>query len=282
MAAHLLIRDGSPQWWLSPDIWVVPGSDPNGPAGNPVAGKPAYLWAHVANTGDIAASGTRVDFYWANPAMQILVGIATPIGSAYADIPAGGSQDVLCLVPWIPSIVNGGHECVVAAAHNPAEQTPLPDPLPAGFDFNPPEYDEIAQRNLSVVASMMAMPLPITVAAPARTDKDVVITTEIGGKLDEKLLPQLGLRGFRAAAKEIVEVGLDREPTCHPRRSEHSLRELRLHVPRGTSMGAFVTIRAEHLPKREYQLVHVLERSEGRVLGGISYVAIHSHEGAEA
>jgi hypothetical protein len=153
MPAHLLIRDGSPQWWLSPDIWVVPGNDPNGLPGNPIAGQPAYLWAHVANTGDVAASGTRIDFYWADPAMQIMVGSATQIGSAYADVPAGGSQDVLCLVPWTPSIVNGGHECVLAAAHNPAEQTPLPDPLPNGFDFNPPAYDEIAQRNLSVVAT---------------------------------------------------------------------------------------------------------------------------------
>lgn len=279
MPAHLLIRDGSPQWWLSPDIWVVPGSDPNGPPGNPIAGQPAYLWAHVANTGDVAASGTRVDFYWANPAMQIVVGSATQIGSAYADVPAGGSQDVLCLVPWTPSIVNGGHECVLAAAHNPAEQTPLPDPLPNGFDFNPPAYDEIAQRNLSVVAAAMSIRFPLTVVAPARADKDVTVAVEIGGALDEKLLPQLGLRGFRPAAKEVVEVELSREANPPARKGPRHARELDLHVPRGMAAGVFASISAERLANREYQLVHVVERSKDRTLGGISYAVVHSHEG---
>lgn len=185
MPAHLLIRDSSPPyWWPSPDIWVVPGNDPNGPPGSPIAGKPAYLWAHVANTGDIEASGARIDFYWANPAMQIVVGTATRIGSAYADIPAGGAEDVLCLVAWTPSIVNGGHECVLAVAHSTGELPALPDPLPAGFDFNPPAYDEIAQRNLNVVSAMMAVPFPLTITAPARTDKEVLVKTVLGGELE--------------------------------------------------------------------------------------------------
>jgi hypothetical protein len=282
MAAHLLIRDGSPQWWLSPDVWVVPGNDPNGPPGNPIAGNPAYLWAHVANTGDVAASGTRVDFYWANPAMQIVVGMATQIGSAYADIPPGGSQDVLCLVPWMPSIVNGGHECVLAAAHNAAELTPLQDPLPNGFDFNPPAHDEIAQRNLSVVAAAMAIRFPLTIVAPARVDKDVVVAVEIGGTLDEKLLPQLGLKGFQPAKEEIVEVDLSREATRRPHEEGHRARELKVRVPRGAAAGVFVSVHAQRLPKHQYQLVHVLERSEDRVLGGISYVVVHSHEGNES
>lgn len=283
MSVYLLIRDGSPpQWWLSPDIWVVPGNDPNGPPGSPIAGKPAYLWAHVANTGDVAVNGARIDFYWANPAMQIAVGTATQIGSAYADIPAGGAQDVLCLVPWMPSIVNGGHECVLAVAHSFAETPPLPDPLPQGFDFNPPAYHEIAQRNLSVVSAMMNMPLPLVITAQARTDKEVVVKTELGGELDEKLLQQIGLEGFRPTAKGKVEVDLSREATCQPRDEEHHARELRVHVPRGTSTGVFVTIRAKNLEKRAYQLVHVLESSEDNVLGGISYVAVHSREREEA
>jgi hypothetical protein len=282
MPAHLLIRDGSPQWWLSPDIWVVPGNDPNGPPGSPIAGKPAYLWAHVANTGDVAATGARIDFYWANPAMQIVVGTATQIGSAYADIPAGGSQDVLCLVPWVPSIVNGGHECVLAVAHSSAEAPPLPDPLPQGFDFNPPAHDEIAQLNVSVVLAAMEVPLPLVITAHARTDKEVLVKTELGGELDEKLLRQIGLEGFRPAANGAVEVDLSREAACRPRDEEHRARELRVHVPRGTSTGVFVTIRAENLERRAYQLVHVLESSGGRVLGGISFVAVHSLAGEEA
>ncbi len=72
MSVQLLIRDGSPDWYLSPDIWVVPGNDPNGPPGSPIAGQTAYLWAHVVNTGNSDASGVRLDFFWVNPALQVL------------------------------------------------------------------------------------------------------------------------------------------------------------------------------------------------------------------
>jgi hypothetical protein len=45
MAALLDIPDGpSPYVWESSAIWVVPGADPLGKPGQPVAGQPAYLW----------------------------------------------------------------------------------------------------------------------------------------------------------------------------------------------------------------------------------------------
>lgn len=43
MAVQLQIRDGDP-WWMSPDIWVVPGNDPNGAPGQPIVGQDNYLW----------------------------------------------------------------------------------------------------------------------------------------------------------------------------------------------------------------------------------------------
>ncbi|MGH8580959.1 MAG: hypothetical protein ACREVK_12865 [Gammaproteobacteria bacterium] len=36
MAVELEIRDGDP-WWLSPDVWTVPGNNPEGTGGVPVA-----------------------------------------------------------------------------------------------------------------------------------------------------------------------------------------------------------------------------------------------------
>lgn len=137
MTAHLLINDGSPEWWLSPDIWVVPGSNPNGARGAPNAGQPAYLWARVSNVGDTSVNGARVDFYWANPSAQVVVGVATQIGSAFVDLArqgdAGDTQDVLCLTPWIPSIVNDGHECllaVVPSLDSPAVHTQAKSYIP--------------------------------------------------------------------------------------------------------------------------------------------------------
>lgn len=284
MAAQLLIRDGSPQWWMSQDIWVVPGNDPNGPPGSPIAGKPAYLHALVTNTGDVAASGVRVDFYWANPAMQILVGVATFIGSAFVDVDGGGAQqEALCLVPWVPTIVNGGHECVLAVAHSSAEAAPLPDPLPNGFDFAPPSHDEIAQRNLSVlVASARAVPWPVTISAPPRADKVVQVSVEIGGKLDPTLLAQLSLKEYRPAEREVVQVGLSHEAVCGEHDRPVGAHEIELRVPKGTSVGIYASIHAMGLARNEYQLVHLVERSEGRVVGGLSYVMVNPHQGDAA
>ncbi len=70
MGVKLVIRDGSPDWWESPDIWVVPGTDPNGPPGIPVSGKSAYLWAMVTNQGDVDALQVQVDFWVANPTLN--------------------------------------------------------------------------------------------------------------------------------------------------------------------------------------------------------------------
>lgn len=277
LSARLLISDGSPQWWLSPAIWAVPGNDPNGNPGSPIAGQPAYLWARVTNLGDLPATGARIDYYWANPQMQISVGNVTQIGSAYVDVPAKGSQDVLCLVPWKPVIVNGGHECVLAVAHSQSEEPPLPDPLPLGFDFDPPSHDEIAQRNLSVV-SAFAIPIILTITAGPRSEKDVLISTELGGELSEELLKELGLVGFEPAGAEFVKVALNRQP-AQVSRWEEAPQELRISLRPGESAGVYVSIRADRLPPEVYQLVNIIEKANGRVLGGITLAAVKDKGG---
>lgn len=272
MPVHLVIRDGpAPYWYLSPDIWVVPGNDPSGPPGSPVAGQNAYLWAHVANTGDADASGVRVDFYWANPAMQVLRSTATFVGSAIADVPAGGSQDVLCLVAWSPVVVNGGHECLVAVANHPAD--PLPNPPPD--DFNPPAYDQVAQKNLTVLAaSPHASRHTVTVGGWKRADKVAVVTAETGGELDSVSLGRLGLYELRPAKKTSVEVGLSREPICAGDEDPLGSRHLEMRVPRQTSAAVYVSIRAKSLAKGEYELVHLVERSGDKILGGMAFVVV--------
>lgn len=283
MSAQLLIRDGSPNWWLSPDVWTVPGNDPNGVPGTPVAGKPAYVWAHIANLGSGPASGTRVDFYWANPAAQIVVGAATLVGSAYADLAPkdspGDAQDVLCLVPWKPAFVNDGHECLLAVAHHPADSAALPDPLPNGFDLNPPAYDPIAQRNLNILMAGSGVPHAITINALPREDKSVMVSIEMGGTLDEKVLAQLRLKGFRPARKTVVRAGLSLQAICGDQGLIESRLELR--ISRGTQIGVYLSVQAAGLKEREYQLVHVIERSKDRVLGGISYAVITHYAGGK-
>jgi hypothetical protein len=146
MPIELEIRDGDP-WWMSPDIWVVPGPNPEGVPGVPIAGTPAFLWARVRNNGNSAAVNATVRFYWADPSTGFDRNTATLVGTSFVSLDPGQVGDTLCLQPWMPEFVNGGHECVLAEAfHTPG------DPLPAAPDFNVPTDRHVAQRNLSVVA----------------------------------------------------------------------------------------------------------------------------------
>lgn len=276
MAVKLIIRDGSPHWWLSPDIWVVPGNDPTGSPGAPIAGQPAYLWAHVANSGSSDANGARVDFFWANPALQVLRSTATAIGSAFADIPAGGSQDVLCLVPWIPVIVNDGHECVVAVVNHPGN--PLPTPLPD--DFAPPSYDQVAQINLSVVSAFSAVIfMTLAVAASRRRDKASRISLEVGGKVADETLRRLGIGKLRPAHPNAVKSGLHRKPGRDGADRDDGAPELDMKIGGGTQSSVYLSLKNDGLKQGEYQLVSVIESSGELMLGGYSFIVVPGNEG---
>jgi hypothetical protein len=105
VAVELLIQDGSPDWWESPDIRVVPGTDPSGAAETPIVGKPAYLWATVRNEGDVDASQVQVDFWVANPSLQIRKSTANHIGTAFADVAAGSAQEFNRTAPGTPPFI---------------------------------------------------------------------------------------------------------------------------------------------------------------------------------
>lgn len=272
MAVDLLIRDGDPHWYLSPDIWVVPGADPDGPIGSPVAGQPAYLWARVFNNGGTQANGVRVDFYWANPALQVTRSNATFVGSAFADVPAGESQDALCLVPWMPVIVNDGHECLVAVANHPAHA--LPSPLPDAFE--PVVYPQVAQKNLTVLnaSAMKAFMFALTVSALPRVGKQVTVTVEEGKPLDEKTLLSLGLRGYKPARKANVEVGLSTQQIAVCDKQPIGERALRLEISKGTSAAVHVGIRASDMASKEYHFIHIVERAGDEIIGGLGFVVV--------
>ena len=277
MPAHLIIEDGQPWWWDSADIWVVPGNDPNGAPGAPIAGTSNYLWGRVHNTGNSASNGVRVDFYWADPSGQIAVGFATKVGSAFADLAPGATQEVLCLVTWFPVIVNGGHECLLAVAHGAGDINPLPDPLHNGFAFQPLQHEQIAQRNVTVVqAARRAQLLAIAVAALPRQAKHAVLQLEHGGELAASVLATLGLDKWRPAKEARVEAGLARTPHCD---SDHpGEQKLEVEVARGQAVAAYLSLRADALPQGEYALLRVLETVDGKVAGGVTYVLVNAGE----
>ena len=121
MGVALVIRDGSPNWWESPDIWVVPGPDPNGVPGTPVVGQQAFLWANVSNQGrHRGVWEVQVDFWIADPSMQIRKSTSNHIGTAFRGCgrrcnPTGALPGAL----ERPLSSNGGHECAVVEASSP-------------------------------------------------------------------------------------------------------------------------------------------------------------------
>lgn len=276
MSATLVIRDGDPYWWNSPDIWVVPGNDANGTPGQPIAGEPAFLWGRVHNTGDQPATGARVDFYWSNPATGVLRSNSTLVGSAFVDLNPGETKEVLCVIPWIPEIVNEGHECVIAEVVHPSD--PLPSPPPDEFD--PPTYHQIAQKNLTVLAMRrMMMVLPIQVAAPMRVGRVVRVGTETGGTLDKELLKQVGLTNYRPAKYDSVKLGLTLEPGCDDTGKEVLQKEIKLPLKSGTARAVYLHVWQPQLETRTYVLVHVISRDEEKkVVGGITYILVRAVE----
>jgi hypothetical protein len=278
VSAQVEIRDGDPYWYLSPDIWVVPGSDPAGPPGVPVAGEPAYVWARIENHGDQDALGVRVDLWWADPTFQVSRTNAHPIGTAFGDaLVGGGPQDVLCLVPWLPAVVNGGHECLVAVATYPGDS--IPRPLPDVFD--PPTYVEVAQKNLTVLSMSGAMVRTLTVAGLPRTDARFVLTVEVGGELDERVLRDLGVRGARPAKEATVRAGLRLRGGC-PGPDEDAPGKLRVDVPAARQRAVHLALTGEPPAAGEYQLVRLEQRHDDvdgdTVVGGIAFVVVGTSE----
>jgi hypothetical protein len=133
----------------------------------------------------------------------------------------------------------------------------------------------VAQKNLTVLAARKrAAMLTLAVSGLQRTDKTVILATELGGELDASTLASLGLRGLRPARKPAVEVGLDHEPRCVGDKDPMPKGKIELRVPRGTSAAVYVTVRAKNLAANEYQLIQIVEQSGDKVLGGLGLVVI--------
>lgn len=278
MGVQLLIRDGTPNWWESPDIWVVPGTDPSGPAGTPVAGQTAYLWATVTNQGDTDVTQAQVDFWVANPSMQIRKSTSNHIGTAYVDVAAGTSQDVLCLVPWNVTVINGGHECVVVEVSSPAD--PL-SPPPADPDvLDAPTYRQIAQRNLSVaaMAGQARREIILSIHAGMRADKTADVKVDVGGELPPNILKSLGLHASRNTGAKRIGAVLSGHSLCGSPTSEREQR-MNVRIARGTAVPVYLNIETSgRLAPEEYALVRVVESERGRVIGGLSVVVIEGEQ----
>lgn len=268
MSEGLEILDGTPHWWNSPDIWVVPGIDPTGAAGSPVAGQPAYVWARVHNTSHRNFTEAQVNFFWSNPATGVLRSNSISIGSAYVDLNADEIKEVLCLVPWIPVIVNNGHECLVAEVRHRGDPLPVPLPDP----FAPQNYHQVAQKNLNVVVmrTLTMHTFMIQLAPPKRHRKNFVLYIERGGELDELTLKQLGLAKFRPVDADF-EARLSDVGGCDERGEE----KVEFQLDAGMTRPLYLKVFPHELAANTYTLLHVIARDGEEIFGGISYVFVN-------
>ena len=151
-------------FWESPDIFILAGVDPAAapdlpPALGQVAqaGQPNTIYAHVWNFGNAAANEVVVEFYWVNPSLGINDSSVTLIAQTVTALGAKGSGRshavVKCPEAWVPTFVNGGHECLLVRVwDNPSD-------LPGKPTFDASWNRHVAQRNIHVNAPGQAAAL---------------------------------------------------------------------------------------------------------------------------
>src|SRR5438045_2615185 len=112
--------------YFNQNIWTVVGSDPtNSPVTAPVLNQKAWIWCSIANTGTQSVSGVTVKYYVCNPSTVLTPVTSTLVGMSNLKLSAGETKEVLCVTPWIPAWVNGGHECIICEVSAAADPSPF-------------------------------------------------------------------------------------------------------------------------------------------------------------
>ena len=267
MPVGLEIADGDP-WWLSPNIWTVPGDDPGGAPGIPVAGKPCFLYARVRNQGRNSVTDAAVRFYWANPAVGFDRTTANLVGTSYVSLNTGQMAEVLCLMPWSPIFVNDGHECVLAEAFHPSL-----DPLPGIPAFNVPTDRHVAQRNLSVALAVQKMfRFTFEVHNPGRKAGRFALDTREGSLSQlEKFRPFLG-KNFPLPTKLSTPQSLGFMPSSDPNERDLnravSVKEFTIGPNQRSGFAMVGQL------KDEAAFIHVLQKVDERIVGGLSVLVL--------
>src|SRR5262249_48870961 len=135
------------------------------------------IFVRVWNLGRLPAIGVAVRVWWANPAFSFddPAGPGRPqyIGGMYVNLGDRTRPDVSKLVrvptPWIPTVVNGGHECLLAKTRSFIDQDR------PGFHA---EIDRhVAQRNITVGlpgTNLAQLADALSYSLPADTDVELV------------------------------------------------------------------------------------------------------------
>ena len=283
MAVELWIDDGSPHWYLSPDIWVVPSDDPNDPPGVPFANVSAYVWARVHNRGTTAVSNATVRYYWADPSTAITPSTATLIGTSSASLAAGETKDVLCVTPWLPQYVNNGHECLIAEAFAPSDPLPPQGPMDP---FNVPTVRQIAQKNITVGGMMAKMAVfihPFMVMNTAGLGDETVQVRVRRGEIAslKPLMAGLGLRQLPEEAGNLDRFGI--QPyRCGDELERQPSQDTRLDLKPGMQQGMALVVPLPKERKSGAGALFLIEQMVGdRLVGGVGVLMLPEGDPAE-
>jgi hypothetical protein len=280
--SNLVIDHGNP-WWLSPNVWAVPTSNPNEPSPgeiSPIVNSQYFLVANVRNTSANDVLNAEVYFWWANPALGILTTAnANFVGKSSVSVVGSGNNTSLELSAWTPTYVNNGHECLIAAV---VEGGGSPPTILDGA--NDPT---VAQRNLGVVNLSGHMEghfsYPFQVCNPSRVEQSFTIHAESAPvELAAPFLPSLRERAgetSRRAEGRIPRLGFVDEVCPDPRNIDHAkpvLEGVRLapFACTGFTLVGFLEAREA--------LIHISQRIGDRIVGGLSVLVLshreHAHE----
>jgi hypothetical protein len=196
-------------FWESPDIWTAPGDPAVAPAVPPnhggvvTAGQATTVYAHVWNLGFAPLAGVRVEFYWFDPSLSIDGSNAHLIGMARCELASRGMTGshmlVKCPTAWIPTLANGGHECLVIRIEG------VGDPI-GGNPWAPWQNRHVAQRNITVVWASLNIAGLVTSLNASRGPRTRLQLVQVGARESELAL-KIVAPGLRAAALDTHVLG---------------------------------------------------------------------------
>ena len=299
MTSPLYIQQGpSPTWWNSPAIWVTAQGDPStGPKViSPIVGKPYTVWVEIQNFYmEADTGGWNLFVCWGIPFTgtlpsvnigQILNGAMTSAGPQGAPItvtiPGGtltspGIVTLPAATTWTPTLQNGGHECLVAAVYDEQDIGGLPTSILLDGDATWNQSYSVAQHNLGVVAISMMMgkivKYPFQVWNAADDDREFTVEAwQAPLSQIAHFLP--GVQGGRKVLEnpgKVNRLGLLASDKAESTELEKApARVAGVKVPRRGARPFTLGVKLD----KGNALIHVTQSLNGRVVGGLSVLAM--------
>lgn len=296
MSGILTINKGSPNWYLSPDIWVLThGSPDSGPPGVvPEAGQPYDVYVRVHNYYSEPTDPTwNVFVEWGIPGTgnlpviqanflngEVLSGVPNglPIGTS---VPPTSTYDVKCATTWVPVYENGGHECLIAVVYDAGVIGSFPvDPGPPGSlgslngDAAATQTVSIAQKNLGVLmATVHPIRYPIRIGNFAGTlDGFTVVAQQAPLSEIAAFLPSVpgGETVLRHPGK-LEHLGI--VPSTHAEARQIEAAQPRLEAVKIPS-GGYHDVTLVGSVREGNVLINVTQHLHGRMVGGLSLLVL--------